>query len=301
MDKKNKFLQVLAPYQVKIEQKLRDVIPILGHKNTLRDAAEYAIMNGGKRFRPFLVLLIAEALNKAVDVTQAALAVEFFHTASLVADDLPCMDDDDFRRDKPSVHKVYGESTALLVSYALIASGYEFLAQNAKTLSHSGLSHASHSDKICVLALENSTYNTGLWGATGGQYLDINPPDLKEETLKEVIRMKTVTLFEISFVLGWLYGGGNLDLLEDVKKAAYHFGMAFQIADDFGDVEQDVQNGRLVNLVSICGGERAQQMFHQELEGFDRTMRKLNLSIPALETLGNLLKSQVQSASPSIN
>lgn len=79
-------------------------------------------------------MLIAKALNPSAEVSQAALAVEFFHTASLVADDLPCMDDDDERRNKPSVHKVYDEATALLVSYALISAGYEFLAKNAETL-----------------------------------------------------------------------------------------------------------------------------------------------------------------------
>lgn len=300
MIKDKNFHQILAPYQIEIESKLHETISILGRKTRLRDACEYALLNGGKRFRPFLVLLIAKALNSAIDVSQAALAVEFFHTASLVADDLPCMDDDDTRRDKPAVHKVYDEATALLVSYALIAAGYELLAKNAETLRLSSAAYRTNSDRICVLALENSTYNTGLLGATGGQFLDINPPDLKVDTLKEIIRMKTVSLFEISFVLGWLYGGGDLDKLELVKKAAYNFGMAFQIADDFGDVEQDARNGRLVNLVAVSGREKAFLMFEAELNEFELIMQKLKLSIPEIFSLCHLLRSQITSHTSSL-
>lgn len=288
------FVQLLIPYQKEIESKLKDTISSLGHPSILREACEYALLNGGKRFRPFLVLLIAKALKSPIDVSQAALAVEFFHTASLVADDLPCMDDDDLRRDKPSVHNLYGEATALLVSYALIAAGYELLAKNARILQHSHVSYRDNSDRICLLALENSTYNTGLWGATGGQFLDINPPDMNLETIKDVIRMKTVSLFEISFVLGWLYGGGELNKIEKVKKAAYHFGMAFQFADDFGDVEQDARNGRLVNIVAISGFEEAFQLFLTELNEFECVMQQLNLEIPELRVMCSLLKEQVQ-------
>lgn len=287
------FSQIFAPYQIEIESQLKQAILTLGSKTKLRDACEYALMNGGKRFRPFLVMLIAGALKPEIDASQAALAVEFFHTASLVADDLPCMDDDDVRRDKPSVHKVYGESTALLVSYALIAAGYELLAKNAEIIRHSNVSYRNNSDRICVLALENSTFNTGLLGATGGQFLDINPSDLQITTIKEIIRMKTVSLFEISFVLGWLYGGGNIGKIELVKKAAYHFGMAFQIADDFGDVEQDARNGRLVNFVAVSGMENAYRAFMTELEEFKQCMNSLKLEIPELTSMCDLLTSQV--------
>ncbi|KIC72110.1 Geranylgeranyl pyrophosphate synthase 4 [Neochlamydia sp. TUME1] len=295
MIKNDPFSYILAPYQLAFESSLRQAIALLGPKTNLRDVCEYALMNGGKRFRPFLVLVIAKALKAPVDVSFAALAVEFFHTASLLADDLPCMDNDDVRRDKPSAHKVYGESLALLASYALIASGYEFLAKNAKVLSLSGALHAAQSDRICLLALENCTFNTGLLGATGGQFLDIYPPDLSINTLKEIIRMKTGSLFEISFVLGWLYGGGALDKLADIKKAAYHFGMAFQIADDFGDVEQDAHQGKLVNLVAKCGREDAFKMFLEEIEAFKVISQQLNLDVPELSTLCDLLTSQINS------
>lgn len=287
------FIAILADHQREFELKLQVSISDLGQKTKLRDACEYALMNGGKRFRPCMVLLIAKALRAPIDVSQAALAVEFFHTASLVADDLPCMDDDDLRRDKPSVHKVFGEATALLVSYALIATGYEFLAKNAELLRYSDAPYKTNSDRICLLALESSTKNTGLLGATGGQFLDINPPDLKIETIMKIIHMKTVSLFEISFVLGWLYGGGSLDKLDLVKKAAAHFGMAFQIADDIGDLEQDKRNNRLVNLAAVCGTESASLMFQKEIKDFKYTFKQLGLIIPEMHHMCSLLESQI--------
>lgn len=246
----------------------------LGPKSLLRDACEYALTNGGKRLRPAITLLVARALGQGADVTPAALAVEYFHTASLVADDLPCMDDDDERRAKPSVHKVYGEAMTLLVSYALIAAGYACYSKNG-TLVKRG-------DLLCRLVLENATYNTGLWGATGGQFLDLSPPDLSLATLRDVLHKKTVSLFEIAFVSGWLFGGGSIESLPTVKQAASHFGMAFQIADDISDLVKDVQNGRIVNFAAVFGIEAAQNMLREEIEGYQATLRALKLDSPEL-------------------
>ncbi|MBA3957323.1 MAG: polyprenyl synthetase family protein [Parachlamydiaceae bacterium] len=265
--------RILAPYQEKISAALDRKINTLGPKNTLRDACEYALSNGGKRFRPALVYLIADGLGNKHDVTEAALAVELFHTASLIADDLPCMDNDDERRNKPSLHKVYGETVALLSSYALIAAGYECLAKNSQSLNN------PNADKICVLALENATHNTGLLGATGGQFLDVYPTDLSLTGQRDVINKKTVSLFEISFVLGWLFGGGDLAKLHLVKKAAAHFGMAFQIADDIDDQTQDLINHRKINIANATNVNQATKMFHVETQQFLETLQQLNIQL----------------------
>src|SRR5258708_26357 len=100
----------------RIEQEIAKSILCFGEKTKLRDACEYAFRNGGKRVGRLIVILIAEALGNDLNVYESALSVEFFHTASLIADDLPCMDNDDERRDKPATHKVYGEAIALLAS-----------------------------------------------------------------------------------------------------------------------------------------------------------------------------------------
>lgn len=275
----------LRSYQSIIEAKILEMISTFGPQTRLREACEYALTNGGKRMRPAIALMVAKALGLGADVSFAALAIEYFHTASLVVDDLPCMDDDDERRSKPSVHKRFGEPLALLVSYALIAEGYGCLAKNTQSLKHSAVPHAVYGDAIGIMALENAAFNTGLQGATGGQFLDIAPPDLSWVTLKDIIHKKTVSLFEIAFVAGWLFGGGSPQQINLVKKAASHFGTAFQIADDIGDVDQDQKNERLVNVAAVFGVEAAQKLLKEEIEGYHASLKELNIFIPDLISL----------------
>lgn len=276
---------LLSPYQNLIESKIKSALQQMGDKTPLRDACEYALLSGGKRFRPAITMIVANALGNALDVSEAALAIECFHTASLVADDLPCMDDDDERRQKPSLHKVYGEAMTLLVSYALIARGYECVAKNTIILRRFG----SFADRYGTLALENATFNTGILGATGGQFLDIYLPNRNIEMLRKVIHEKTVSLFEIAFVFGWLFGGGEETKLDLVKKAASHFGMAFQIGDDIGDSDQDMKNPTTANVAVILGKEKAVAMFHEELQGYQAVLKRLELDSKELESLGEAL------------
>lgn len=280
--------ELLISYQKKIEKTLQIEIEGLGPKSPLRDACAYALLNGGKRFRPTLVLIMAESLGFGANVMQAAIGVEFFHTASLIADDLPCMDDDDERRDHPSVHCVFGESVALLATYALIAAGYSCLVKNGQLIKNSAYPFADQGDFLTTLAIENVCRNTGIVGATGGQYLDLIPTEPSLEIVLEVLQKKTVTLFEISFVLGWIYGGGDLEKLDFVKKCAFHFGMAFQIADDIGDMEQDLAHGHKMNVANLVGKEKAKEMFQKEIEGVDRLLSELNLEDGPLKALSRL-------------
>ncbi len=273
-----------------IEKKIANCIENFGEKTKLRDACEYALTNGGKRFRPLIVLMIADALENNLDVTEAALSVEFFHTASLIADDLPCMDNDDKRRDKPSLHKVYGETIALLASYALITSAFEAIHKNYKLMASSRFSKKAN--QICSLALESAAHCSGILGATGGQFLDIYPPVLTVEAIKDVIYKKTVTLFEVSFVLGWLFGGGDIELLEKVKKTAYHLGMAFQIADDLGDILQDEEKEKEISIVKKIGKEKAFSFFQEEMDAFELNLKDLSIYTPSFQKLSDQLRSQ---------
>lgn len=290
---KERINQVLSPYQDQICAWIQADIPKLGPKTPLRDACEYALLNGGKRLRPALVAMIAKALGFGADVSAAALAVEYFHTASLVVDDLPCMDDDDERRQKPTVHKVFGEAAALLVGYGLMAAGYERIAVNAQRLKDAKLPHSKNSDHLCVLALENATFNAGLWGATGGQFLDINPPELNQQLLLEIIHKKTGVFFEVSFVFGWLFGGGQVEMLPLVKKSAAHFGMAFQIADDVQDLSEDVENHRQVNVAAFLGRQQAMSLFEREMDSFHASLKQLDLNVPEFHAIGAQLIHQV--------
>lgn len=282
-------IQTLENYQQTINGLIVDHIPLLGNSSPLRDACEYALSNGGKRFRPALVLLIGDALDVQYDLSFAALAVEYFHTASLIADDLPCMDDDDERRNKPSLHVAFGEATAIMASYALISAGYGFLAKNAELLAATNLPFAESSDAICRHAVQNVSFNTGLFGATGGQFLDLQPSKINLESLREIAHKKTASLFEISFVLGWLYAGGDFAQLPLVKKAAYHFGMAFQVADDIGDMEQDKRNGKSINFALTVGSVKAREILDLEIESYCKLLDELNIAIPELLALSQFV------------
>jgi geranylgeranyl diphosphate synthase, type II len=267
--------KIFSEFKSKFEKALIEEINFMGKKNPLRDACEYALLNEGKRFRPLIVMLIAKCLNKNYEVINVALACEFFHTASLIADDLPCMDDEKIRRCKPALHLVFGESTAILASYALISAGYELIYKNTKAL-ESRLSK-EECNNLCVLALEIVSRHAGIHGATGGQFLDLFTENSSLDTIIEVIYKKTISLFEISFSLGWLFSGGDLSKLNLVRKCSYHFGMAFQIADDIKDFEEDSNMKKQINVAIALGKEKALDQFIKEIALTKDIMKELNI------------------------
>lgn len=274
-----------AQYISLIEAKIEQSLASFGSKTSLVDAIAYSLKNGGKRFRPALVLVIAKALKKEKDASDAALAVEFFHTASLIADDLPCMDDDDKRRSVPSLHKAFDEATALLASYALISAGYDRIRLNCQ-----------ENPALLPYAIETACRTTGIFGATGGQYFDLYADALNEEVLKEVIDRKTGALFELSFVFGWLFGGGSLEKLPLVKKMSFHFGTAFQLADDFLDYQEDKEEGR-INAPLIMGEKVALKWLEEELASFHQCLKELDLHSEELSYLADQLTVAISSAS----
>lgn len=272
LQSKNKILQNLKD---NFEKVLKEEIYLMSNKTPLRDACEYALLNEGKRIRPLIVLLIAKCLGKSHNVIYSALACEFFHTASLIADDLPCMDDEKLRRNKPALHLIFGENTAILASYALISAGYESICKNAKAL-EKRLSK-EQCDHLCVLALEIASKHAGIKGATGGQFLDIFAESFSLETIIEIFYKKTISLFEISFTLGWLFGGGDPDKLNLIKKCSYHFGMAFQIADDIKDMEEDLNKNKRLNIAIALGKQKATVLFAKEVSKTKDLLKELNL------------------------
>jgi geranylgeranyl diphosphate synthase type II len=272
-----------------VEKEIARGILSFGEKNRLRDACEYALLSGGKRLRPIIVMMVADALGYELNVAPAALAVEFMHTASLITDDLPCMDNDEERREKASLHKAYGESTALLSSFSLIFAGYEKIHENAEEMRKAPPPFSAMADAVCCQCLKEASRLAGILGATGGQYLDLNPPGQCIEVVREVIYKKTVTLFQVSLLFGWLYGGGMVTKVNRVKQAAYHFGMAFQIADDLGDLAQDEVNQREINAARVLGPHRAYEMFEKETVKYQELLKELGLDTPSFDKITQML------------
>lgn len=271
--------RILQPYKERFEREMSSAFSQFGPQNKVREAMEYALLGEGKRFRPALVYMVADGLNKGINVTPSALAVEYFHTASLIGDDLPCMDNDDFRRGRATTHKVYGEAVALLASYALIASGFEEIANNATT-----------NPEITRLAIIQASRTMGNPGVIGGQFYDLYPADLTHDKLLMIHEMKTCALFDLCMTLGWLFGGGDLERLHDVHKASYHFGMAFQILDDLDDAQKDEEAKREVNYANRFGKAKALEAIQKNVASFQELLERLGLQNTPLSMLASGLK-----------
>lgn len=265
-------------YKERFERQLPKFIEQMGENGVLKEACAYALKSGGKRLRPILVLMIGEALGN-LDVMPAAFSAECFHTASLIADDLPCMDNDAMRRGLPTTHIAFGETAAVLASFTLMGAGYGGIHENGKKMALDG-------EKRAMICLGEAVRCAGLNGATQGQFLDLCPPDLKLETMQNIIYKKTVTLFEISFVFGWVFGGGDLEKITELKKCAYHLGTAFQIADDLDDVTQ----AKGMNFALALGREKAISYLEQEIASLEKKLKELHIWSPSFEYIVNSLR-----------
>ncbi len=277
-------MKKLSHFKQEIEKELKGAF--VGNSSLMK-AISSALLSEGKRIRPLLVHLIADGIGFSQPVMPSALASEYFHTASLIADDLPCMDNDDFRREKPSLHRIYGERVALLASYALISEAFCQIERNGALMRTGPFKDRAF--EVTTLALECAGTSSGIRGAVLGQFYDLERESTTLHELEEVIYLKTISLFEGTFLLGWLFGGGELDQLEEVKKLASHFGMAFQIRDDLLDVDQDEAKSVMTNYALSLGKEKAETRLFQELEGFEKLLKELNLLTPAFQEVGELL------------
>lgn len=219
-------------YQNMIETALKGYLPQDKYtEQTLVDSMEYSLMCGGKRIRPLLTLLFCELCG--TDVMAAlpyACAVEMIHTYSLIHDDLPCMDDDDYRRGKLSNHKVYGEDIATLSGDALQSLAFEIMLSNdavALTTAQRALKAAHTLAKYC-----------GVLGMVGGQVIDIESESKNAplEILQEMDEKKTGALIKASCEMGCIIGGADDEMIQAAGKYAHSIGIAFQIVDDILDV-----------------------------------------------------------------
>ena len=195
----------------------------------------YAVLSGGKRVRPILTLAACEAVGgKARDAMPAACAVELIHSYSLVHDDLPCMDDDDERRGRPTCHKKFGEDTALLAGDALLTLAFTVLTIPANGTAASALAAARRLE-----ALRRVADAAGVHGMVGGQAIDMayqdKEPDLP--TLEYINTHKSGALIAVSAEVGAYLGGGTLSQVRAIHRYGRAVGLLFQIVDDILDRE----------------------------------------------------------------
>ena len=231
--KKFEFEPYLADHAKRVERGLRHVLRThtQGAPPKLREAMAYALFSGGKRIRPVLCLAACEAVGGRYQAAWfPALAVEILHAYTLVHDDLPCMDDDDFRRGKPTVHRKYGEAEAVLVGDALQALAFRLLCdvQKSEPVHH------------VAAALRVFGETTGANGVIGGQWEDVRfSKGIRRKITKTKVayihQHKTAHLLKCAAWLGAQYGGGTPRQAKALGAYAEHLGLAFQIVDDLLD------------------------------------------------------------------
>jgi len=200
----------------------------------IHKAMRYSVFSGGKRLRPILTLAIAELLGKEIEmVLNVACGIELIHTFSLIHDDLPCIDNDDFRRGKPSNHKVFGEDIALLAGDALLVSGFEMIVKNAEL---KGIKKQS-----ILKVIKEISYYIGTDNMLGGQVEDINPENknITKEDLYNMYMKKTTALVCASIRAGAILSDANQRQLKALTRYGEKIGLAFQIVDDILDIMQD--------------------------------------------------------------
>ena len=288
---KNQLTEFLKPYIFKFENLVKDDLALWPKSSDLTMACDYSVSNGGRRFRPIILYLISKALNKHNEIPVIALSVEYFHTASLIADDLPAMDDDDFRRSKPSLHVKYGEATAILATYALISRGYSLINDSIDQYCRLFDILPNEAGEIYRLTIESISNTTGIMGATGGQFMDVFCREKNQHNLVEIIEKKTSALFEMAFFLGWIYGGGSLLKKDKVIAAASSFGRSFQILDDLKDVGSDVNSN---NIVNELGDSCCRDIFFKEMDVFENSMRELSCFSEEFEKLSLIIKADFE-------
>lgn len=225
----------LEQQRQRVEAALDAFLPALdAYPARLMEAMRYSVFAGGKRLRPILTLTAAEAVGgESEAVLPAASALEYIHTYSMIHDDLPAMDDDDYRRGKLTNHKVYGEAMAVLAGDALLTHAFEVL------------SRPPLSERFPADLLQQVSYRiaraSGSFGMIGGQVMDIvsEGQAVGLEVLEYIHRHKTAALLTASVTVGGLLGGGTSAQVQALERYGHDVGWAFQIADDLLDVEGD--------------------------------------------------------------
>ncbi|ARV62773.1 farnesyl-diphosphate synthase [Nostocales cyanobacterium HT-58-2] len=214
-----------AQVEVALDQSITVVYP-----EKIYEAMRYSLLAGGKRLRPILCLASCELTGGTVEMAMpTACALEMIHTMSLIHDDLPAMDNDDYRRGRLTNHKVYGEDIAILAGDGLLAYAFEFIVEKTKQV------QAEHLLQV-VAKLGHAVAATGL---VGGQVLDLQSEgqdNIDVETLNFIHTHKTGALLEASVVCGALLAGANNEVLHRFSRYACNIGLAFQIIDDVLDV-----------------------------------------------------------------
>ncbi len=266
-----------------IEEILRSFLPAEeGFARTMAQAMNYSMLAGGKRLRPMLIQETYRLFGGTEKVAEPFMAgMEMIHTHSLIHDDLPALDNDDYRRGRLTTHKVYGEAMGVLSGVALLNYAYETMLQ--------AFSLTENQDRV-IQALKVMAEKTGIHGMLGGQSVDVenDGKPLEKEMLDYIYRNKTSALIEASMMTGAILAGADKQQVAVVEEAAGNIGLAFQIQDDILDVTStDEELGKPVH-----SDEKNNKVTYVTLFGIEEASRQVELlSEKAIKLLKSLNKN----------
>ena len=272
--------EYLAARRASIERELDRLIPAQQERpTTIHSAMRHSLFAGGKRVRPVLFIASAEAVaGESEQSVGPACALELIHTYSLIHDDLPALDDDDFRRGRPTCHKVFGEAMAILAGDALLTRAFQVLAEDA----------GAPAERRIALVGELSRAAGTVEGMIGGQVEDLEAAGepVTAERLDYIHRSKTGALLRGSVRMGAIWAGADAETLALLDDCGRHVGLAFQIVDDILDVTSDT-----ATLGKTAGKDAEQQKAtFPALYGIEQSRRMArehhDASIAALAPLG---------------
>ena len=253
-----------------------------GFAKTMAQAMNYSILAGGKRLRPMLILETLRLFGGEEKLAYPFMAaMEMIHTHSLVHDDLPALDNDDYRRGRLTTHKVYGEAMGVLSGVALLNYAYEVMLTAFDT------ADTPDCQAHVIQALKVMSHKTGLYGMLGGQSVDVenDGKPLSKEMLDYIYKHKTSALLEASMMAGAVLGGADEQELALVESAASDIGLAFQIRDDILDVtstseelgkpvHSDEKNNK-ITYVTLFGTEEASRQVEALSESAVSSLEKI--------------------------
>lgn len=283
--KMNDFEQSMAERVQRAEQILDRYLPAEeGYQKTIFEAVNYSVRAGGKRLRPILMREVYKMCGgtdfSVIEPFMAAL--EMIHTYSLVHDDLPAMDDDDYRRGRLTTHKKFGEDMGILAGDALLNHAYEtaFMAFDS-----------GEADRVAK-ALRVLGRKAGMYGMVGGQVVDVeeNGKFVDEATLLFVYETKTSALLEAAFMIGGILAGASQEQIQSLELSAKKLGIAFQIQDDILDVVGDEEKiGKPVH-----SDERNEKSTFAAIHGIEKSSKKVReYTEEALEILASFSGDKV--------
>ena len=253
-----------------IEKTIDSYLGEFSYPHVIAEGMRYAVLNGGKRIRPVLILMTLDILGKDETLgLPSGAALEMIHSYSLVHDDLPALDNDDYRRGKLTTHKKFGEAEGILIGDSLLTHAFNVLTEKNEGVI---------SDKKIVEIVKLTSSYAGINGMIGGQTVDVESEGKKidMETLKYIHKNKTGKLLKLPIEIGCVIGDASKEIREKLEEYADLIGLAFQIKDDILDVEGDFEKlGKPVGsdaelekstYPSLIGMEESKKLLDETLE-----------------------------------